>query len=281
VFRTTALVSVVLFCLLCLPATAADEPVFIFYGVVTVRDGKTVLIQNPELTDEQVTTCKEVFENFLELDRTFSTGKSDDDTLTYTWGDDEGELSEEGLVPYVACFATPGQFIDVTDADAQPRADRMTFQRSSTLGIAQVGWWAPETTETCSVSLQYYDETGYKVVATLEGDELAVGASGTSPDGVAWEITRIEEKENEILINVETEKGPEGHRFVFWIATKKWDKPRQDSPWSEESEDGTKLTYPASRWLMGDDEVTSFEIRERHPDRIKTWAIEDFALKRE
>ena len=263
----------------CLAAVAADEPGFIFFGVVTVREGKTVLFQNSDLTEEQVKTCKEALKRFIKLDRTYTTSKDKEGELTYKWGDDEGTLSEGGLVPYIAYFVTPDQFIQIDKANAQPRAQYMTFQRSSTIGFADLRWWAPETTEKCDLSLEYYDDSSYNVIAVLKDDKIAVGTGGTSPDGVNWKIASIEEKEREVVINVETDKGPEGHEFVFWIATKKFKIPRQDSPWTKESEDGEKLIYPASHWAKNKADISHFEIRERHPDRIKKWETKGFRLK--
>jgi hypothetical protein len=264
-----------------LPLSAAEEPQLVFYGIVTVRDGKTVLYRNPELSDEQAKACAEAAGAYADLDRTFTTSKNDDGELTYTWGEEEGVLTEPGLVPYVACFVTPGEYISVEEAEGTPRVDAMTSSRMSTLDVAQVAWWAPETTKAVSVSLKYYDSSCYRRVVELKGDEIAAGAKGKSPDGVNWTIASVDRKAGEVVINVETDKGPEGHRFEFWIATKDWEEPRQDSPWTTESDDGSKLIYPVSRYVDDDDEVTSLAIRELHPDRMKAWSVKDFALETE
>jgi hypothetical protein len=278
--RTALVFGAVLSVLACgLPAPAAEPGEFIFFGIVTVRDGKTVLVQNPALSDEQVARCKELIGDALGLDRAFSTAKSEEGGLTYTWGEDEGELSAEGLVPYVAYFVTPDQYVPLEEGTAEPREANMASCTSSVPDVVSVSWWAPETTEKCSVHLEFYDETSYKPVATLKGDEITVGAGGTSPDGVKWEIASIAEEENGVVVNVVTDKGPKGHAFVFWVTTANFDEPQRESPWTDETEDGKRLVYPVSCWADSEDELICFQIRERHPDRIKKWDLKDFSLK--
>ncbi len=262
-------------------APAAEEGDFIFFGIVTVRDGKTVLIRNPELAEAEAKECEEALDRFLKLERTFSATTDEDGELAYEWGNDGGRLTDENLVPYVAYFVTPGQEVRLTGAEVEPHDPTMGLMRGWTLGVVHVGWWAPETTEACSITVEYYDDDSYKVVVVLEDDEIKVGANGESPSGVKWEIVSIERTENQAIINVETDKGPEGHGFDFWIATKEWPEPRRSIVWSEESEDGTKLIYPASCWANKDEELHSFEMRERDPELVKKWEVKNFALKAE
>ncbi|MBN1919010.1 MAG: hypothetical protein JW889_13975 [Verrucomicrobia bacterium] len=264
-----------------LPLWAAEEPSFLLYGIVTVRDGNTMLCRNPELTDDQVTQCTEMLEGWIDLDRKFSTSTNDDGALAYTWGEDEGMLSQKGLVPCVAYFVTPGQYVALEECEAAPLADEMGISWSVTIGVVQVFWWVPETTESLSLSIKYYDSSSYKRVAFLKGEEIAVDAGGTSPDGVNWNIASIGQEDERLVINVESDRGPDGHRFDFWISTSQSDEPLHEAPWTNESEDGSKLIYPVSPWLTDDEQMTTFEIRERHPDRAKTWAVKDFALKAE
>jgi hypothetical protein len=179
----------------------------------------------------------------------------------------------------VAYFATPGQFIDIEEAKAKPCQMRMGFSTSSTTDCAIVSWWAPQTTKACDISVEYYDNSSYKAVATLKGDKIAVGASGTSPDGVSWKITGIEEKEDEVVVTVETSKGPKDHEFDFLTATTDSEIPQRQSPWTDKTEDGKGLIYPVSFWAESVKEVASIKIRERHPDRIKKWAVKGFSLK--
>jgi len=263
-----------------MPVPAAEEGGFMFFGVVTVRDGATVLIQNPELSEQQVAACAALLEGKLELDRTFTTSKDAKGELRYTWGDEEDTLLKEGLVPYVAYFVTPGLFIQFKckDITVTPYEAKMGFSTWSTSDVATAGWWAPETTETCDIAMKYYDDSSYKTVVKLEGDNIAVGASGTSPDGVSWKIASIEEKEDRAIVNVETDKGPEGHRFTFQTVTTNWEKPQDHSPWIEDTEDGKGLLYPVSRWVESNEKLVSFEIRERHPDRMKQWEVKGFPL---
>lgn len=262
-------------------APAAEEGAFVFFGVVTVRDGKTVLIRNPELPDAEAEKCEEALEGSLDLDRTFTTTTDDDGELAYEWGDDEGRLTDENLVPYVAYFVTPGQEVHLTAAEAEPHDATMGLMRGWTDGMAQVSWWAPETTEECSISVEYYDDDSYKVVVVLEDDEIKIGANGESPAGVKWKIVSIDKTENETTVNVETDKGPEGHGFDFWTATTEWPEPRKTFAWSEESEDGAKLIYPVSRWAGEEETLSRFEIRERDPELAKKWEVKSFALKSE
>jgi len=278
-FRTTVLITVLaLCCALWAPANAAETGDFLFFGIVTVRHGKTVFIQNPKLSEEQATKCQKIACDALELDRAFTTTKNAKGELTYTWGDDEDELTEEGLVPYVAYFATPDQYIPLEEWKAEPRKTNMGSWTSSVPGLITVGWWAPETTEQCSLHLEFYDEAGYNTVATLKGDTIAVGASGTSPDGVSWEIASIEEQDYGVVASVVTDKGPEGHAFVFRVSTTKFEDPHVESPWAKETEDGKKLVYDVTFWADSKDQLACLEIRERHPDRITKWELKDFPL---
>ncbi len=293
--RTVFLAVFVLFVAVCVPAVAgeaaADKPAadegavqtetqaFVFFGVATVREGKTVLFRNPDLSKTQVDTCTQALEGMLDLDRTFTTGTNKEGALEYTWGDDEGELTKAGLVPYEATFATPGEFIDVEEAKAEPCEMRMGFSTSAMTDCVIVSWWAPETTKACDISIEYYDNSSYKTVASLKGNTIAAGAAGTSPDGVSWKIVGVEEKENQVMVTVETSKGPEGHEFDFLTATKDFATPMKQSVWPEPTEDGKGMVYHVSFWAESAKEITSLEIRERHPDRIKKWAIKGFALK--
>ena len=278
--RTTALLAVLVsFLAFCPPAAADGQDSFLFYGIVTVRDGKMVLFQNPALSDEQVAKCAKSLEGFIDLDRTFTTAKDDKGKITYTWGDDEGQLSEAGLVPCAAYYVTPGQYIDVNEVTITPYVGQMGSSTSSTSGMATLRWWAPETTKQCDLALEYYDDSSNKAVAKLEGKAIVLGASGTSPDGVAWKIAGIEEKKGNTEVNVETGKGPDGHEFVFWAATTDWKTPNQMFAWPERTKDRKGFRYSVSCWAETKDELVSFEIRERHPDRLKNWAIKAFALK--
>jgi hypothetical protein len=54
-------------------AARAETQRFIFFGVATVREGKTVLFRNPDLSKAQANTCTQALEGMLDLDRTFTT----------------------------------------------------------------------------------------------------------------------------------------------------------------------------------------------------------------
>ncbi len=271
--------AVLSFVALGMPAMAAEEGEFIFFGVVTVRDGKTVLFQNPDLTKEQVALCRDKLKHFLGLDRTFTTSKYEKGGLKYEWGSLKGGLAEDGLVPYVAYFVTPNQYVSLTAGNAEPRALNMIFQRGSTPGIASLRWWAPETTEKCDLSLEYYDDSSYKAVATLKDDEIGPGPSGKSPDGVNWKVTGIEPKGNGLVVKVETDEGPEGHQFVFWIATKRFKTPRQTSPSPQKTEDGKGFVYSVFYMVKSEEELGYLDIRERLPERTNTWEAKGFLLR--
>jgi hypothetical protein len=256
--------------------------ILIFFGIVTVRDGKTVFFPNPALTDEQAALCAEVLQGSLQLDRTFTTTTDEDGVLMYTWGDDEGRLTQKGLVPYVAYFATSDQKVKITESEAEPHDPMMGMMNAWTLGMAHVRWWAPETTEECTLSVEYYDDSSYKVIAVLEDDEIQVGANGESPTGVKWKIVGIDRTDDEITVEVETDKGPEDHGFDFFLATTEWTEPRETFAYPDESEDDAKLIYSVTRWVHEEDEeICHFEIRERDPELAKTWEVKDFPLKSE
>lgn len=279
--RKTAFLAVLASCFaLCVPGETAETGEFIFFGVVTVRDGKTVLFQNPKLSKEQAEKHAETLEHMLDLDRTFTTTRNKEGVLEYKWGAyDEGQITKEGLVPYVAYFATRDQFVDVDEANAKPCVMRMGFSSSTTTRLVMVSWWAPETTKTSDISVAYYPDSSHKTVAVLKGDKIAASAGGTSPDGVKWKITRVEEKKNEVVVTVETSKGPDGHKFVFWTATTKFKTPTRSLSWAKETMDGEGLAYAVSFWAESTEELVSLEILERDPDRMKTWAIKGFVLK--
>lgn len=97
---------------------------------------------------------------------------------------------------------------------------------------------------------------------------------------MSWlsEETEYEAESNEVVVTIETSKGPTGRESGFLHTTTGLSIPMEVLVRRLKAKDGKGVIYPVSVWAETAKDVVSLKIRERRPARIKKWAVEGFTL---
>jgi hypothetical protein len=264
-------------------------PELVFFGVVTVRDGKYVLFQNPDLKGDalEAAQCQLLESGILTGPCLADETASPSDRLLFQLGigaqhvEGQGGEHERGDVPYRIYLISGAQSVSLDDQQIDPNPQRAQGMRTAQ-GCVEVQWWAPEAIESISFSTMYWFDTDCDVTARLEKKQLTVGAAGRTAYGVNWRIIKLSEEKNRIRIGLEASPAPQGKRLLVRLMTAEGEPiPCGGTSLSLSANPDTGVTTYDMTFTFGDENGASgglIGICAPNPDRVKQLTIRDFLV---
>lgn len=266
-----------------------ERPELVFFGVVTVRDGRYVLFQNPDLEGDALERAqRQLLESGLggSLDLADKNAPLSDRVLvrlrvgTQYIEPKVGDPGH-GLVPHRLYLVSSAESVSLDDREFDPKPQR-ALQMSRVKGCVEVRWSTKDEIDSFSFSTAYWFDTDCEVTARLQKAQLVVGAAGRTMFGVKWRINNLIEEADRVTVGLEAGPSPQSKRLFLRLRSAEGEAiPCGGRSVSESSDPNTEVTTYDFGFTLTDDAhapLGMIDICAPYPDRVKRLAVRAFSL---